>query len=194
MTRHEHDRLFRLRAPIGLLSAGHGLAQIIACHPPRAKPQYSVNRAALIIRLGPLSNKAGVRRGRPYLSARPICPHPRCRAHRSILAVEHIEKVTQLALAPVDLVNEIAQRERAQYHRNDLAYSVKHIGSPASALPANDARHLVEEDFDRTENPLAAKFAANVRLQTGRLTVYAQRPGKRLQRVSGCLGVRNIPR
>jgi hypothetical protein len=31
-----------------------------------------------------------------------------------ILAVEHIEKVTQLALAPVDLVNEIAQRERAQ--------------------------------------------------------------------------------
>ena len=40
----------------------------------------------------------------------------------------------------------------------------------------------MEEDFDRAEDPLAAKFAANVRLQTGGLTVHAQKPGKRLQR------------
>src|SRR5215469_1551272 len=87
------------------------------------------------------------------------------RRNIGILAVEHIEQVTELAFAPVDLVNQITQCERTQYDRDDLAQSVKHSGPPASALPADDARHFMEEYLHRADDPLATELAANFRLQ-----------------------------
>ena len=57
-----------------------------------------------------------------------------------------------------------------------------HSSSPASAFPAVDARHFVGEDFHRADDPLAAEFTANVRLQIRRFAVHAHKPSKRLQR------------
>jgi hypothetical protein len=52
---------------------------------------------------------------------------------------------------------------------------------PARPLCADDAWDFVEEDFDGTEKPLAAKLAANVRLQMWRLAVFTQKARKYLQ-------------
>src|SRR6202043_2225600 len=84
--------------------------------------------------------------------------------------------------------------ERPQYNREDFSDPVEHRSSPAPQSPADLARLVMHDDFDRAHEPLPAKVGADVRFEIRRAAVRYEEADERLQPQERLLGVRNRPR
>src|SRR4029077_9589905 len=73
----------------------------------------------------------------PQLAARDHVLEPRCKVR--VIGVEHIEYVMQLPPPSVDLVDHIAQSERAHKNGNEIRPPLRHLSLRSVATPRSRA-------------------------------------------------------
>src|SRR4029077_16312068 len=98
-----------------------------------------------------------------------------------VLLVEHIPYVVQFSPPPLDLVDDIAYRERAHDHGQDISKPFRHAFSPAYRSLTHFARLMMQDNLDRSHQPLATKVGADVRFEIRRAAMCRQEAGECLQ-------------